>query len=59
MKIELENGIDLDLEKLKENIDTMKDFKLNYYNEIIENYISELQLIKNKIDVKLDFKGCK
>lgn len=56
MKIEMENGIDLDLEKLKENMDTIKEFRLSYYNNLIETYITELRDIKNKIDVKLNSK---
>lgn len=54
MKIEMENGIDLDLEKLKENMDTIKEFRLSYYNNLIETYITELQDIKNKIGIKLN-----
>lgn len=54
MKIEMENGIDLDLEKLKENMDTIKEFRLSYYNNLIETYITELRDIKNKIGIKLN-----
>lgn len=57
MKIQLEEGIILDLDKLKENIDNIKDFRLSYYKEYLESIIIEAQQVNKIIESKLNTKG--